>query len=69
MTQSTNDFIVETTRAAPGITVTGLTLFGVQLSDIVLLATLIYTAAQLFFLIRDKWYIPRKHKRSNYGRR
>ena len=69
MTQSTNDFIVETARAAPGITVTGLTLFGVQLSDIVLLATLVYTAAQLFFLIRDKWYIPRKHKRSDYGRR
>lgn len=63
-----SDFIVEAARASPATAVTGLTLAGVALSEWVVILTLILLVFQLFFLVRDKWYIPRKHKRSNYGR-
>jgi hypothetical protein len=52
--------ITEGLKAAPTLTVGGLTLFGVGLSDWVLLATLVYTVFQTYFLLRDKWWIPRK---------
>jgi hypothetical protein len=55
-----SDIVNEAARAAPTLTVGGLTLFGVALSDWVLLATLIYTILQVGFLLRDKWYLPRK---------
>lgn len=60
MTHSTHDLVTEATKAAPVITVGSLTLFGVGLSDWVLLCTLVYTVMQIYFLIRDKWYRPRK---------
>jgi hypothetical protein len=55
-----SELVTEATKAAPALTVGGLTLFGVGLSDWVLLATLIYTLLQVGFLLRDKWYTPRK---------
>lgn len=55
-----SELVTEATKAAPALTVGGLTLFGVGLSDWVLLATLIYTVLQVGFLLRDKWYMPRK---------
>jgi len=55
-----HDIANEAAKAAPAVTVGGLTLFGVGLSDWVLLATLIYTVLQVFFLLRDKWYKPWK---------
>jgi hypothetical protein len=55
-----HDLVNEAARAAPALTVGGLTLFGVALSDWVLLTTLVYTVLQLYFLLRDKWYLPRK---------
>ncbi len=63
-----HDFAAEAVRASPAVTVTGLTLMGVSLSEWVMIASLILVAAQIFFLFRDKWYIPRKHKKGNYGR-
>jgi hypothetical protein len=46
----------EMERAIPTVTVGGMTLFGVPLPDVVLLATLIYTVLQAYFLLRDKWW-------------
>lgn len=62
MTTHNSEVITEGLKAAPAVTVGGLTLFGVGLSDWVLLATLLYTVMQMYFLIRDKWYRPRKGK-------
>lgn len=60
MNQQNSDLVSEAVKAAPAVTVTGLTLFGVALSDWVLLASLVLIIFQLFFLLRDKWYTPRK---------
>lgn len=46
----------ELERAIPTVTVGGMTLFGVPLPDVVLLATLVYTVLQAYFLLRDKWW-------------
>lgn len=62
MTTTHHDIANEAARAAPTLTVGGLTLFGVGLSDWVLLATLIYTVLQVFFLLRDKCYRPWRDK-------
>ena len=58
--QPHSELSVETAKALPTITVGGLTLFGVGLSDWVLILTIGYTALQIFFLLRDKWYRQRK---------
>ena len=60
MNQQNHELVSEAAKAAPAVTVTGLTLFGVALSDWVLLASLVLIIFQLFFLLRDKWYTPRK---------
>lgn len=60
MTQHHSDLITETAKAAPTVTVGGLTLFGVVLSDWVMILTIIYTLLQLFFLLRDRWWNKRK---------
>jgi predicted benzoate:H+ symporter BenE len=60
MTHPNNDLVSEAIKATPVITVGGLTFFGVGLADWVLLAALIYTVFQIYFLLRDKWYRPRK---------
>jgi predicted benzoate:H+ symporter BenE len=59
MTQH-SDVFTEAIKASPTITVGGLTLFGVGLADWVLILTIGYTALQIFFLLRDKWYRQRK---------
>lgn len=61
-----HDIANEAAKAAPAVTVGGLTLFEVALSDWVLLATLIYTVLQVFFLLRDKCYKPWK---AQHGRK
>ena len=58
----TQDTLNEAYKAAPPVTVGGLTFVGVPLSDWLIVVTLIYTVLQIVFLIRDKWYIPRKVK-------
>lgn len=60
MTQHHSDIVTEAAKAVPTVTVGGLTLFGVVLSDWVMILTIVYTLAQIFFLLRDKWYLPRK---------
>lgn len=60
MTQHHSDLITEAAKAAPTVTVGGLTLFGVVLSDWVMILTIVYTLLQLFFLLRDKWWNKRK---------
>lgn len=57
-----HDILAEGAKAAPTLAIGGLTLLGVGLADWVLIVTLIYTVAQLFFLLRDKWYRPRKER-------
>ena len=62
MTQHHSDLITEAAKAAPTVTVGGLTLFGVVLSDWVMILTIVYTLCQLFFLFKDKWWNKRKAK-------
>lgn len=59
MTNKT-ELATEALRASPPVTVTGLALAGISLQDWVLVATLVYTVFSLFFLIRDKIYLPWK---------
>lgn len=42
-------------KAAPPVAVSGLTIYGVELSDIVLIATLVYTLVQLFLVMPRFW--------------
>lgn len=58
----TQDTLTEAAKASPPVTVGGLTLVGVPLSDWLIIATLVYTVLQIVFLLRDKWYTPRKIK-------
>jgi hypothetical protein len=62
--EPTTNLAEEVLRASPPVTVGGLTLFGVGLPDMVMLATLVYTLLQLFFLLRDKWWRQRKGRRN-----
>jgi hypothetical protein len=53
----------ETTAAvklAPPASVTGLSLAGFSLPDVILVVTLIYTLLQLYVLVRDKFWRKRK---------
>lgn len=52
--QMSLDTAQEVVRASPPVVATGLTLFGVSLSDWLIILTIIYTVAQLHFLLRDK---------------
>lgn len=48
-------------KVAPPATIGALTFAGVDLSQWVLLATLVYTLLQITFLIRDRIYRKRKN--------
>jgi hypothetical protein len=48
------DVIAETLKAAPPVAVAGLSVAGVALSDIVLIATLVYLALQIGYLVH-RW--------------
>ena len=52
--------VTEAVKAAPPITVGGLTMWGVSLSEWVLILTAIYTVLQIYFLLRDK--LGQKHR-------
>lgn len=58
----TQDILTGASKAAPPVTVGGLTLVGVPLSDWLIIATLVYTVLQIVFLVRDKLYRPWKEK-------
>lgn len=62
MTINHSDLATEAVKAGPAIAVSGLTFMGVALSDWLILLTIVYTLAQLGFLVRDKWWRQRKGK-------
>lgn len=41
-------------KAAPPVSVVGVYLAGIHVADVVMIATLIYTALQTYVLVRDK---------------
>jgi hypothetical protein len=49
--QSKSDLIAEAAKSAPPVTVAGLTVAGVSLNDVVLIATLCYIVMQAGFLL------------------
>lgn len=49
------DIASEAVKAAPPVTIAGLTVAGVSLNDLVLLATLIYLVLQASFLLYKWW--------------
>lgn len=49
------DLAAEAAKAAPPVTVAGLTVAGVSLNDLVLIATLVYIALQASFLMYRWW--------------
>ena len=55
--------VTEAVKAAPPITVGGLTMWGVSLSEWVLILTAIYTVLQIYFLLRDK--LGQKHRKKD----
>ena len=63
MTQHNHDLALEAAKAAPPVTVVGMSLGGASLQEWVLILTAIYTVLQLVFLIRDKVYKPWRNKR------
>lgn len=56
--QNLGEAAVEAAKAAPSVSVAGLTLAGVALNDLVLLATLIYTLMQAGYFIYSKFVRP-----------
>lgn len=62
MSQHQHEILVESAKLSPPVAVTGLSLWGISLQDWVLVATLIYTLASLFFLFRDKVWKPWKER-------
>lgn len=52
--QTRAEVITETIKAAPPVAVAGLSVAGVSLSDIVLIATLVYIALQIGYLVH-RW--------------
>lgn len=63
-----DEISVEALKATPPVTVGAMTIFGYQLSDWVLIATLIYTLLQTYFLVRDKYWRIRHVHESNRSR-
>lgn len=57
-----DEVATEVAKAAPPVTVGAMTIFGYQLSDWVLIATLVYTLLQTFFLVRDKYWRYRREQ-------
>lgn len=53
------EMAVEATKVSPPVGVTGLTLYGVGMSDIVFILTALYTILMIGFMLRDKWWRQR----------
>jgi ribose/xylose/arabinose/galactoside ABC-type transport system permease subunit len=53
----TGGIIAEAAKATPPVTVIGLhSFFGVPVAEWLMLLTAVYTAFQLYFLLRDRWW-------------
>lgn len=53
MTPTNSEYIIAATKAAPPITVSGMTMFGIPLNEVVLLVTLLYTVLQIGWFVWD----------------
>lgn len=62
MSPGHHDFASESVKAAPPAAAVGLSFFGVPVNDLLTVILIVYTACQLFFLLRDKWWRPRKER-------
>ena len=56
------EFVAEMAKASPPVAVAGLTVFGIPLNEVLIILTIGYTVLQTYFLLRDKWWKPRKAK-------
>ena len=56
------DMLVEASKSAPPVAVTGITMVGISLSDWVLIATLTYTFLQMGWFVWDKLIRPRRDR-------
>ncbi len=61
MEQGHLNALVEVAKVVPSAGVGVLTFFGVAVSNVVIVVTLIYTSLMLFFLVRDRVYPPIKN--------
>ena len=59
-----SELTTEAAKAAPAVGITGLTLGGISLPDLVVVLTLVLIVLQIAFLIRDKVYKPWKDSRN-----
>lgn len=59
MTTQHSEVTVEAFKASPSVAIGSLSLMGVGLADWLIILTIIYTVAQLYFLLRDKWWKQR----------
>jgi hypothetical protein len=57
------ELAIEASKASPPVTVGSLAICGVPLPDILVVVTLLYTVLQAYFLLRDKWWRQREHKK------
>ncbi len=61
---TTQEIAVQGAKAAPPVTITALSFLGkIEWNEVVLILTAIYTAAQLFFLLRDRWWRERQARK------
>lgn len=59
------DMTIEAAKAVPPVGVAGAFLFGIPLSDVVLYASGLLIALQIFFLLRKEVYLPWKNKKTS----
>lgn len=55
--------LVEAAKAAPPISIVGLQVLGYSLNEWLTMGSLVLIGLQIFFLIREKIYLPWKAKR------
>lgn len=58
------DTVMEAAKATPPASILGLTLAGVPLDQWVIMGSALLIALQIFFLLREKVYLPWKAKRN-----
>lgn len=56
------DMLVEASKSAPPVAITGITLVGISLNDWVLIATLTYTLLQMAWFVWGKMIRPRQER-------
>lgn len=63
MTNRTIEPIIEAVKATPPVSVIGLTVLGVSLSEWAVIGSVVLIGLQIFFLLRREVYLPWKAKR------